>query len=68
MFVSNFKFLRLKIESSIVTAMPALMTQLITLIKQLSPASYYLYFLDGVQGGYENHFQQTKFLLQFCLG
>ena len=68
MFVPNFKFLRLKIESSIVRAMPALMTQHITLIKQLSPASYYLYFLYGVQGGYENHFQQTKFLLQFCLG
>ena len=45
--------------------MPALMTQLITLIKQLSPASYHLYFLYVVQGGYGKHFQQTKFLLQF---
>ena len=30
--------------------MPALMTRLITLIKQLSPASYHLYFGYVVQG------------------
>ena len=44
------------------------MTQLITLIKQLSPASHHLYCWYVVQGGYGNHFQQTKFLLQFRLG
>ena len=64
-FVPSFKFLRLKIKSSILWAMPALMTQL---IKHLSPASYCLYLLYVVQDGYGNHFQQTKFLLQFCLG
>ena len=47
MFDPNFKFLRLKIKSSNLRAMPALMTQLITLIKQLSPASYHLYFCSG---------------------
>ncbi len=36
MFDPNFKFLRLKIKSLNLRAMPALMTQLITLIKQLS--------------------------------